>query len=737
MNTGFAVIAVLLISLGDRAAEQWGTEPLGPKVEAAPFQPASVKRELHPTRKVNSASGAEIVLVREGRPVCVLMVADRASAAAGAAAAALRDGLRQMSDADVATVEESELTLAAQGNQWSIHHKGRPVPYLVAVGDTKLSASQGLSGRDLPPEGYRIKTVGNVLLLVGSDARADNNMPLEGTRHAAAALLERHLGCRWLWPGELGEIVPRRTTVEIEAVDEEDAPAIRKRMLRNYGYGHVEKIAMPADPNRPGSRPTHQLQLRHDRTEAGMKQLGLASEDYVGWCGQASVWWSQQRLGSSYAVSAGHAFGGWWNRFGAEHPEWFALQRNGSRTPGRLPAEREKLCFSNPQLVRQVIEEKIAELKRNPGGDSVSVSPNDGGGHNSVCLCEACRRLDPVNGSPMPLDTYLDGKKLTVPYVALSDRTFTFYNQVAEGLAQVYPDKLLGTYAYATYRDVPLGVRPHPNLLVGFVGMGYWDDEQLEGDRQRWEQWAAVAKNLFLRPNAFHQGHGMPGVFVTKLDRDIKRCYQAGMIAADFDSVLHHWATQGLNYYVLAKLLWDPSQDVEAIVQDYCQKGFGPAGHVIRRYFRELEEVTDRCAGGSLDKSHTAGELRDEEEPAGRHSETYRRLAQTYTPAVIGQLRRTLAEARSAAGDDERVKRRIDFLEAGLRYGELQANVHRAFFVNQGDKASLHRLLDERHAAFRQIVRTQPFAVNVAYISWREGSMWNRTGWRAPAATRE
>ena len=42
-------------------------------------------------------------------------------------------------------------------------------------------------------EGYRLKTVGNVLLLVGSDARPGGNMALEGSRHAAVALLERHL----------------------------------------------------------------------------------------------------------------------------------------------------------------------------------------------------------------------------------------------------------------------------------------------------------------------------------------------------------------------------------------------------------------------------------------------------------------------------------------------------------------------------------------------------------------
>ena len=736
------VLSGLLLG-AEGAAEQWGTKPLGPKVEAAPFRPAPMKRELHPTLKVNSASGAEIVLVQQNQSACVLMVGDRASEAARAAAVILQEGLRQMSGAEVAIVKESELTLAANGDRWGISHKGRSVPYLVAIGDTRLSASQGLLGKDLPLEGYRIKSVGNLLLLVGCDARPDNNMPLDGSRHAAVALLERHLGFRWLWPGELGEIVPNSATVTIPPLDEEDAPAIRQRTLRNYGYGHVEVVTVPPDANEPGSRPTRTLQLHHDRTEAGMKQLGLTSDDYVGWCGQSVPWWSHQRLGTSYyALSAVHAFGGWWNQFGAEHPGWFALQRNGSRTPGHLPAQREKLCFSNPQLVQQVIREKIAEFKRDPSRDSVSVSPNDGGGNNSVCLCEACRRLDPVNGSPIALDTYLDGKKLTVPYVALSDRTFTFYNQVAEGVTKIYPDKLLGTYAYDGYRDVPLGVRPHANLLVGFVGMGYWEDEQLEADRQRWEQWAAAANNLFLRPNAFHQGHGMPGVFVTKLDRDIKHCFQTGMIAADFDSVLHHWATQGLNYYVLAKLLWDPSQDAEGIVQDYCQKGFGSAASVMRRYFRELEEVTDRCASGSINQAGSnpsAGELREEEldETSVKHGETYMRLARTYTPAVIGQLRQTLSEARSAAGNDKRVKQRIDFLETGLRYGELQAEVHRAFFANQTDRTLLCRLLDERYKAFREIVRTQPFAVNVAYISWREGDMWKRTGWKPPAAAKD
>lgn len=731
-----ALGSVLLAA--EQAPEPWAAKPLGPRIEPALFVPAPIKRELHAALKVRPGKGADVVLVDAGRPTCVLMLADQASRAAAEAAAELQAGLRKMSGAEVLIVRESALTLKEQSGQWSISHKGQSFASLVAVGDTRLAAGQSLAGKDLPLEGYRIKSVGNVLFLVGSDMRPDNRAPLSGSRHAAVALLERHLGFRWLWPGELGEVVPRHATVNVAAVDEEDAPAIRKRNLRNYAYGRVEKVTVPADSTQPGFRRTQKLQLRHERLELGMKALGLTSEDYVGWCGQATVWWDHQRLGSSYETSAGHAYGGWWNRFGAEHPEWFALQGSGYRTPGKLPAQREQLCYSNPGLVQQVIREKIAEFERNPGRESASISPNDGGGNNSPCLCEACRRLDPVNGRPMELGVYVDGQRKSMPYVALSDRIFTFYNRVAEGVAKVYPDKLLGTYAYSSYRDVPLGVRPHPNLLVGFVGLGYWDDAELELDRQRWEQWAGVAKNLFLRPNAFHQGHGMPGVFVTKLDHDIKRCYQTGMIVADFDSVLHHWATQGLNYYVLARLLWDPSQHAEAIVHDYCKKGFGPAAGLIRRYFRELEEVTDRCAATNEAKGNDAagGELRKEEQAASavKRGDTYLRLALSYTPEVISKLRRTLAEARLAAGQDERVKQRIAFLEAGLRYGELTASAHRMFFARQLDQAQLAQLLNERRTVFQELVRNQPLAVNVAHIAWREGGMWKRHGWNWPTA---
>jgi hypothetical protein len=145
-----------------------------------------------------------------------------------------------------------------------------------------------------------------------------------------------------------------------------------------------------------------------------------------------------------------------------------------------------------------------------------------------------------------------------------------------------------------------------------------------------------------------------------------------------------------------------------------------------------LEGVTDRCAAGDgAGRSAPADELREEEqEGTSRHSKTYMRLARTYTAPVIARRRQILTEARTTAAGDDSIERRIDFLLAGLRYGELQAAVHGALLANAPDKSSLMRLLDERYAVCRDIVRQHPFAVNVAYIAWREGTMWKKTGWK-------
>ena len=68
------------------------------------------------------------------------------------------------------------------------------------------------------------------------------------------------------------------------------------------------------------------------------------------------------------------------------------------------------------------------------------------------------------------------------------------------------------------------------------------------------------------------------------------------MMGTDFDSCTHNWATQGLNYYIVARLHWNPEQDVDVIVDDFCKSGFGPAAKSVRQYFDLLEGLLNDAA---------------------------------------------------------------------------------------------------------------------------------------------
>ena len=199
---------------------------------------------------------------------------------------------------------------------------------------------------------------------------------------------------------------------------------------------------------------------------------------------------------------------------------------------------------------------------------------------------------------------------------------------------------------------------------------------------------------------------GMPLLYVHKFGKDFRHLASHGMMGTDFDSCCHNWATQGLNYYVVARLHWDPEHDVSAIVEDYCQAGFGPAAKPVRRYFDRLEALMDEVAA----KKGKA--------PAA------------FSPEAVAGLRGELDQARQEAGGDPVIAKRLAFLELGLRWAALEAKAHALLADPKPDKEAAKQTLDERFALMREVVQKTPLALNVAYISWGEDSGWTRLGWR-------
>jgi hypothetical protein len=101
---------------------------------------------------------------------------------------------------------------------------------------------------------------------------------------------------------------------------------------------------------------------------------------------------------------------------------------------------------------------------------------------------------------------------------------------------------------------------------------------------------------------------------------------------------------------------------------------------------------------------------------------------------AMAELRNALEQARQQAGDDAAVAKRIDFLELGLRWTDVEARAHAFMEATTPDKTAAKKVLDERFALMRDLFQRAPLALNVAYISWGEDGIWSRLGWHPPKA---
>jgi hypothetical protein len=615
----------------------------------------------------------KVSLVAEGRPTALIVLPAEADGRSVEASAAkiLSDHLWLMSGARFEVKRESELGEATVAGERLTFEAGKVpagIGSFVLVGESQAARSLGLTSAGLGPGGILVRTRGNVLALLGPSAPSDNG----GTRHAVIELLEQ-LGVRYLWPGEVGRVIPKSETIAVGPLALRFTPPIGQR--------HIRFMGMTERPQ-SGLAP---LQLTREQWDQAAKQAA-ALDRGVGW----GVW---HRLGGNIGIGGGHAgagLTGGWAEHGQKHPEWFALQADGTRDQ-QAAGGRWRLCKSNPELIEFVARTIIERANKDPNLRCVSLSPNDGGS-SSVCMCENCKKLDPPNAPQVRFTVFEHvGKpqRHEIDYVALTDRMVWYWNQIAERVVRVHPKLLFLVEAYSYWSTPPVRERLHPNMVLRYVPSG----------PEGWEGWQqAGAKRIYWRPNILLAGRrdGRLHVMAQRLVETMRYMADRGMLATDFDSIIHNWAVHGLNYYATARLTWNPHLTADEILDSYCQPGFGAGAGSVRRYFLRAQEITS-----------TPGS--------------------SYTPATLHELRSLLDAADRACGDDEPVRARIAFLRMGLNFTELQVTLD-AFNEQATNKASaldrqrVERLLELNYLTLRDIVLHHNLAVHAPHLMWATGN---------------
>lgn len=670
-------------ALSNEKREIWDPKPLGPKASPAKIKPRTPEK-LVSVRKFTKLDGAELPLIVDGKPQALLVV--RKIGERGAYNT-LNDLLFKMSGTKLPL--PNPRAIGEKDGIWKWNGKLFPVKIVLETADH-----------------VGVKAQGNLITITAPS-------PQIGIQ----TFMREYLNYRMLWPGKDGEVYTKTANIKVSPSEFYDKTPIRQRSLRNglscglYDWETPEGKVIQVHA-RPG-------------TSKNCNIIGLDVREVIKMRAGHGSWSVVQRLGGSLKEGGGVNFYNWQKKYGKTKPELLALQ---FETVRKMKTKHVRICKSNPETIKTAVKEALENLKkpRYKDVEYYRFSPSDGG-YDIMCMCENCRKWDPSGGNLKTSRFFLGRNRPVYRYPGMTDRVLRFTCEAARELQKHKPGMKVVYLAYAGYLAPPQYYHDVPdNMLVTFVGGQYLNIANRERDREYWRYWSGVAKELCWRPNFLGGGSGMPLMYFREMAKDLKHFAATGMVGGDFDTLPHHWATNALNYYVLARLLWDPALEVEAIIDDFCQSGFGAAAGEMKKYYAHCEKLTEKyiALGGES--------IEDIEDLTVVPKSGFGKFCHAFTAAEFEKLGSILKNAKGkvAAGSPE--ARRIEFVETGLNFFKMNREFAMKYWKTPAkQRKTLIPEIDKLIEKWKAMFEKYPFAINLtALVDDYFYTFFRNCGWK-------
>ena len=301
----------------------------------------------------------------------------------------------------------------------------------------------------------------------------------------------------------------------------------------------------------------------------------------------------RMRAGRHDAPSYGHAFTKYWQRFGRDHREFFAMRRDGVRGPYKSKPEELSadvavylakdgesvaMCVTSTGLVAQIVADWDAAGRR----EYINLCENDVPGQYS-CQCPACRALDVV---PAKVDPRWE--------THYADRYVYFANRVLAAARPLRPDVKACFYAYNATQDAPRRERPDPAVVAGIVPT-YFDDDYIGRYVGSWKKAGLAA--FFYRPNrhCYYSVPYLPFGGERHFFDILRYLVREGCIGFDYDGPgARRGGFEWFENYILSHAMQDPSKPFEHWEDHFCS-AYGEAAGDVKAYYRHWrEEVWER-----------------------------------------------------------------------------------------------------------------------------------------------
>ena len=457
----------------------------------------------------------------------------------------------------------------------------------------------GLEGRDRTFSGGRIHVGGAVSgeakqaldPLESSDAYVTgsygNDTVLAGNSDAATLYAVYDYlgqqGCRWVVPGNLGEIIPVRESL-VTCVNKTESPDYDGRGIMQFGQDFF-----------PGG----------DGGEKGLLHINL--DDYLDW--MLRIRMNAFNVGDIvqvYLDFGAHRGHGWFREYGhaygfhvapAEryfdsHPEWYPLV-NGKRTPyiHNFPGVPEgwpnQLCVSSKSLRDYTVSLVLDYFTHNPSAKVFPLSPMD---NTWCCECDECKKLDPPG-----IDWSKHASELQVK--GMTDRCLNYANEVADRVSKVYPDRYIEMFAYGQTLEPPRREQVHENVVIlyanlsGGRGNGPLGVSIMEPDNPIWktwreklDDWKKAGGRLAYYAYMEWEHHDVPLFwFFNESDtlKHLNRNWDCRIFQPETENNVF---SSPMLYHVIARTLWDVDTDYVPVVRDLCDAFYAPIGAEMYAY---------------------------------------------------------------------------------------------------------------------------------------------------------
>jgi hypothetical protein len=317
-----------------------------------------------------------------------------------------------------------------------------------------------------------------------------------------------------------------------------------------------------------------------------------------------------------------------------EHPEYFAMVK-GKRIPTQL-------CLTNRNVLQITIQNLRKKIAARPEAKYWSVSQND---NRDYCTCDNCRAIDEQEGSP-------------------SGSIINFVNQVADE----FPDKMISTLAYEYGRHAPKTIKPRDNVNIMLCSIeinrdkALADDPTSAGFATDVKEWGKIAKDIIVWDYLIQFNHlvsPFPNLHVLQPNLQF---FAANGVSAMFEQGNREVGGEfaELRSYLISKLMWNPYENVDTLMNDFLRGYYGAAAQPIRKYIDEMRAAL-LSSGAPLKIFGSPME-----------AET-----SYLTPPLIERYSALFDEAESNVADSAEVLERVRIARLPLQYAVIeQAKKH-------------------------------------------------------------